>query len=186
MWVSYLYIFGYSAVVFMYTFFANQYKLIYAPVSTAVAFAQRNKTIISLFQKMPSRSCRYSNWAKDLIQFNLNITKRSIKTFSFSSSQGSDNLTTYTFNTHVAKHTFCKTCGVQSFYTPRSNPDGYGMTSQCWHNSHMILMCCKLISSSCPVYSKLSRSCLLQTNRHGLLFHALVLWYLLKNSNEIR
>ncbi|KAL7390023.1 hypothetical protein ABVT39_013638 [Epinephelus coioides] len=45
--------------------------------------------------------------------------------------QGSDNLTTYTFNTHVAKHTFCKTCGVQSFYTPRSNPDGYGMTVSC-------------------------------------------------------
>uniref|UniRef100_A0A3Q4HI07 Centromere protein V n=1 Tax=Neolamprologus brichardi TaxID=32507 RepID=A0A3Q4HI07_NEOBR len=38
---------------------------------------------------------------------------------------GLENLTTYTFNTHVAKHTFCKTCGVQSFYTPRSNPDGY-------------------------------------------------------------
>lgn len=26
----------------------------------------------------------------------------------------------------MAKHTFCKTCGVQSFYTPRSNPDGFG------------------------------------------------------------
>uniref|UniRef100_A0A8C9YAG7 Centromere protein V n=1 Tax=Sander lucioperca TaxID=283035 RepID=A0A8C9YAG7_SANLU len=45
--------------------------------------------------------------------------------------QGSDNLTTYTFNTHVAKHTFCKTCGVQSFYTPRSNPDGYGVAPHC-------------------------------------------------------
>ncbi|XP_053376114.1 centromere protein V-like isoform X2 [Mercenaria mercenaria] len=42
--------------------------------------------------------------------------------------QGEDNLTTYTFNTHKAKHTFCKTCGVQCFYTPRSNPDGYGVT----------------------------------------------------------
>lgn len=46
----------------------------------------------------------------------------------FLSFQGLDNLTTYTFNTHVAQHTFCKTCGVQSFYTPRSNPDGYGTT----------------------------------------------------------
>uniref|UniRef100_A0A673BA73 Centromere protein V n=1 Tax=Sphaeramia orbicularis TaxID=375764 RepID=A0A673BA73_9TELE len=45
--------------------------------------------------------------------------------------QGSDNLTTYTFNTHVAKHTFCKTCGVQSFYSPRSNPDGYGVAPHC-------------------------------------------------------
>ena len=33
--------------------------------------------------------------------------------------QGEQYLTTYTFNTHQAKHTFCKTCGVQSFYTPR-------------------------------------------------------------------
>ena len=33
--------------------------------------------------------------------------------------QGEEYLTTYTFNTHQAKHTFCKTCGVQSFYTPR-------------------------------------------------------------------
>uniref|UniRef100_A0AAQ5YIS2 CENP-V/GFA domain-containing protein n=2 Tax=Amphiprion ocellaris TaxID=80972 RepID=A0AAQ5YIS2_AMPOC len=45
--------------------------------------------------------------------------------------QGLDNLTTYTFNTHVAKHTFCKTCGVQSFYSPRSNPDGYGVSPHC-------------------------------------------------------
>ena len=35
-------------------------------------------------------------------------------------------LTTYSFNTHKAKHTFCSKCGVQSFYTPRSNLDGFG------------------------------------------------------------
>lgn len=44
---------------------------------------------------------------------------------------GEDALTTYTFNTHVAKHTFCKICGVQSFYSPRSNPDGYGVNPNC-------------------------------------------------------
>ncbi|PAA67082.1 hypothetical protein BOX15_Mlig016798g2, partial [Macrostomum lignano] len=44
---------------------------------------------------------------------------------------GSDCLTTYTFNTHAAKHTFCARCGVQSFYTPRSNPDGYGINVHC-------------------------------------------------------
>jgi hypothetical protein len=37
---------------------------------------------------------------------------------------GEENLTTYTFNTGVAKHTFCRTCGVKPFYVPRSNPDG--------------------------------------------------------------
>jgi hypothetical protein len=37
---------------------------------------------------------------------------------------GEDQLTTYTFNTGVARHTFCKTCGIHPFYIPRSHPDG--------------------------------------------------------------
>lgn len=45
--------------------------------------------------------------------------------------QGRESLTTYTFNTHQAKHTFCSKCGVQSFYTPRSNPDGKGVAVHC-------------------------------------------------------
>ncbi|KAJ1793419.1 hypothetical protein LPJ59_004729 [Coemansia sp. RSA 2399] len=44
---------------------------------------------------------------------------------------GKDNLATYTFNTHIAQHYFCKTCGVQSFYVPRSNPDGYSINFRC-------------------------------------------------------
>ena len=36
---------------------------------------------------------------------------------------GKDDLTTYTFNTGVAKHTFCKHCGMHPFYVPRSDPD---------------------------------------------------------------
>lgn len=47
---------------------------------------------------------------------------------------GKDNLTLYTFNTHTAKHYFCQTCGVQSFYIPRSNPDGYAVTIACVEN----------------------------------------------------
>lgn len=43
-------------------------------------------------------------------------------------------LTCYTFGTHRAKHTFCKICGVQSFYTPRSNPDGKGIAVHCLDN----------------------------------------------------
>ncbi|CAB1316410.1 unnamed protein product [Coregonus sp. 'balchen'] len=45
--------------------------------------------------------------------------------------KGMDNLTTYTFNTHAAMHTFFRTCGVQSFYTPRSNPDGDDIAPHC-------------------------------------------------------
>jgi hypothetical protein len=44
---------------------------------------------------------------------------------------GEDNITTYTFNTGVAKHTFCKTCGIKPFYTPRSNPDGIDVNVNC-------------------------------------------------------
>lgn len=40
-------------------------------------------------------------------------------------------LTTYTFGTHTAKHTFCKVCGITSFYIPRSNPDGIAITIRC-------------------------------------------------------
>jgi centromere protein V len=45
--------------------------------------------------------------------------------------QGEEHLSTYTFNTGVAKHFFCKVCGVKSFYAPRSNPDGYSINVRC-------------------------------------------------------
>lgn len=37
---------------------------------------------------------------------------------------GEEELSCYTFNTGVAKHYFCRHCGVKPFYIPRSNPDG--------------------------------------------------------------
>jgi hypothetical protein len=45
--------------------------------------------------------------------------------------KGSDSLSTYTFNTRVAQHYFCKTCGIKSFYVPRSNPDGISVNVRC-------------------------------------------------------
>ena len=44
---------------------------------------------------------------------------------------GEDKLISYTFNTGVAKHTFCKVCGIKPFYIPRSNPDGIDINVRC-------------------------------------------------------
>ena len=44
---------------------------------------------------------------------------------------GADNLTEYRFNTGVAQHFFCKTCGVKPFYVPRSHPDGWSINARC-------------------------------------------------------
>lgn len=45
--------------------------------------------------------------------------------------QGADVLSEYCFNTGVAKHRFCKRCGVKSFYRPRSHPDGFSVNARC-------------------------------------------------------
>ena len=45
---------------------------------------------------------------------------------------GKDSISTYTFNTGVAKHTFCRVCGIKPFYTPRSNPDGIDINVRCF------------------------------------------------------
>jgi len=44
---------------------------------------------------------------------------------------GAEVLTTYSFNTHTAKHLFCSVCGVKSFYVPRSHPDGFSVNVRC-------------------------------------------------------
>ncbi len=49
----------------------------------------------------------------------------------FRITQGAERLTTYTFNTGVARHMFCSACGVKSFYRPRSNPDGWSVNARC-------------------------------------------------------
>jgi 2-polyprenyl-3-methyl-5-hydroxy-6-metoxy-1,4-benzoquinol methylase len=44
---------------------------------------------------------------------------------------GKDELASYRFDTGIADHTFCKTCGVQPFYTPRSDPDRVDVNLRC-------------------------------------------------------
>lgn len=45
--------------------------------------------------------------------------------------KGEEHLATYTFDSGVAKHKFCKICGIKSFYIPRSNPDGFDVNVRC-------------------------------------------------------
>jgi len=45
--------------------------------------------------------------------------------------QGTEALITYTFNTRVAQHMFCRICGIHSFYRPRSHPDAFDVNVHC-------------------------------------------------------
>ncbi|MBW2257308.1 MAG: GFA family protein [Deltaproteobacteria bacterium] len=45
--------------------------------------------------------------------------------------RGADQLATYTFHTHTAKHHFCRICGIHSFYVPRSHPEGFDVNVRC-------------------------------------------------------
>ena len=40
-------------------------------------------------------------------------------------------LTSYRFGTGAAEHLFCSTCGVKSFYQPRSHPDSWSVNANC-------------------------------------------------------
>lgn len=45
--------------------------------------------------------------------------------------KGAEILSTYTFNTKIAKHTFCRICGIHPFYQPRSHPDSIDVNIRC-------------------------------------------------------
>src|SRR5260221_13040916 len=44
---------------------------------------------------------------------------------------GVGELETYRFNTGVAQHHFCRSCGIHSFYVPRSDPDQIDVNVRC-------------------------------------------------------
>jgi len=44
---------------------------------------------------------------------------------------GRNSLSTYRFGTSTAEHLFCATCGVKSFYQPRSHPDAWSVNAAC-------------------------------------------------------
>jgi hypothetical protein len=44
---------------------------------------------------------------------------------------GQDDLTLYQFNTRVAKHFFCKHCGIYPFHQTRKDPSGWRVNLGC-------------------------------------------------------
>ncbi len=44
---------------------------------------------------------------------------------------GQDALTSYRFGTGAAEHVFCSTCGVKSFYQPRSHLHAWSINARC-------------------------------------------------------
>ena len=58
----------------------------------------------------------------------------------FRLSTGENELATYAFNTGIAKHLFCRRCGIKSFYVPRSHPDGISVNARCIDSDTVIGM----------------------------------------------
>lgn len=44
---------------------------------------------------------------------------------------GTDNLSLYRFNSEIARHYFCRHCGIKSYYVPRSHPHGISVNVNC-------------------------------------------------------
>ena len=51
--------------------------------------------------------------------------------------KGRDHLTLYQFNTHTAKHYFCKICGTYMFHQRRLDPTEYGINVGCFDGIDM-------------------------------------------------
>jgi len=48
--------------------------------------------------------------------------------------RGADNLALYQWNFKIAKHYFCKTCGIYPFHQRRSDPEVCGVNVHCLEN----------------------------------------------------
>ena len=52
--------------------------------------------------------------------------------------RGEQDLVSYRFNSGVARHLFCATCGIKSFYVPRSHPDGISVNVRCLDDATVV------------------------------------------------
>jgi hypothetical protein len=82
--------------------------------------------------------------AQEIIECNCSVcTKKGILHFivpeeRFALVQGADAVATYSFNTGVAKHMFCRTCGIHPFYRPRSHPLAWDVNVRCLDDTGVV------------------------------------------------
>jgi len=62
--------------------------------------------------------------------------------------QGQDALTVYSFNTMIAKHYFCKVCGVYTFHKMRKLPDLYAVNAGCLEDVNLFALQPEFIQGS--------------------------------------
>lgn len=56
----------------------------------------------------------------------------------FSLQSGAEHLESYRFGTGAAEHLFCRTCGIKSFYRPRSHPEAWSVNFRCLDAGHRV------------------------------------------------
>ena len=71
------------------------------------------------------KQCNCSICKRKNAKMNL-VSKDSVKII-----KGADNLSSYQFNTMIAKHFFCKTCGIYTHHYRRSDPNGAAINIGC-------------------------------------------------------
>jgi hypothetical protein len=73
----------------------------------------------------------------EAVECNCSICRRSghlhlfVEREDFELLAGADATETYTFNSGIAQHFFCRTCGIKSYYVPRSHPDSISVNVNC-------------------------------------------------------
>ena len=76
-------------------------------------------------RELPARDCNGS------VCFRRGLSHLIVRPGDFELLIGEDFLVTYTFNTAVAEHRFCRRCGIRPFYRPRSHPDQTSVNARC-------------------------------------------------------
>ena len=79
------------------------------------------ETDLSIIKQCNCSMCKRKNAKMNILpKENLKVTK------------GEDNLSVYQFGTNVAKHFFCKICGIYTHHQRKSDPNGIGVNIGCF------------------------------------------------------